>query len=1055
MPEARELAIVLGELDGLVAACRGPRAVARGEEEARETLLLNLTSARMGIHREDRSAGVPIYLKAVLDVILCGATTAELTNGALATVTALIKRGFLCDPYIANAQRSVEAIASAVTHARFTGGVSRSGDECVLFNILAALQELLTSSSGPLLSDAAICDILQSCFRICFADDQSLILREAAKQTLESMFVCIFKRFRELATNDDRDEQKLRRAMASLSIESMREDSDEARDCDVDETQLSTTFEDPSKYGQPCAVEAFCFISGLINPRDERNDERVITLGLELLLLDSTDLRVLARVARVAFQLFDRSRQQLKLQMEAYFQKLQTILASPPDINSYEKKEFALSTLARLWRIPGIMNEIYFNYDNELYHSNLFEDVVKRFSENAFPLHDKESMSFLGFEALLAIIAWLERDVRVHTAEDESPELALARTKAYARKKKKDIIAEATNIFNTNPKKGITFLREKGLIGSDPRAVAEWLRMNPLLDKKLIADYISDRRNNEVLKAYVCSFDFTNTRLDQALRVFLETFRLPGESGEITKVMTHFAEHWYHSNNGPFADPDAAFTLSYAVIMLNTDQYNPQVGFNQPRMTVDSFVNNLRGTNGAGNFDPKMLQEIFYSIQREEIVMPSERTGLVKEEYIWRTLLERSGTTEGCYHRMPAGWNDKELFRVAWGPVVSALSCFYDKWDDPEITKMVILGCHSCARLADLLGIPQALDSVVIMLCKASGLIPNTDEIHEAGLKRSCPTDGPHELGLALGEDSKAIAAVQTIFELMLAYGQTLHEGWTYVVDCLIQLYRARMLPAEFTVVVDYVAVTGTVSINREYPRAMKASKSESNFLTWFLFGSGADLETPTQHQRHFWEEDRYKLEDVIGLSSALPYSAITGFMSAILQVSQGIIAGLEETRLSDHPTAEDSLTFCLELSGKLLLANQYRLDELWPQIRAHLKWIFERLPARSSQLTGRAIVVLLNIIDETFEESLQNEERLSSLKWFLELPEQIFVIHSQQIAKGLAHLIRRHAVALRESAHWILITSLLETARLAPHQDMKLKQDGADRTALKNDEPE
>ena len=81
----------------------------------------------------------------------------------------------------------------------------------------------------------------------------------------------------------------------------------------------------------------------------------------------------------------------------------------------------------------------------------------------------------------------------------------------------------------------------------------------------------------QVLEAFVKSFPFENTRLDVALRMFLETFRLPGEAAEISMVMQHFSEQWYRANHEPFNHVDAAFTLSYAIIMLNTDQHNPQV----------------------------------------------------------------------------------------------------------------------------------------------------------------------------------------------------------------------------------------------------------------------------------------------------------------------------------------------------------------------------------------------------------------------------------------------------------------------------------------------
>lgn len=77
--------------------------------------------------------------------------------------------------------------------------------------------------------------------------------------------------------------------------------------------------------------------------------------------------------------------------------------------------------------------------------------------------------------------------------------------------------------------------------------VALFLRENSGLDKAMIGEYISKKKNVEskILENFVGSFDFTNTRIDLALRQYLETFRLPGEAPLIFLVMEHFAEHWH------------------------------------------------------------------------------------------------------------------------------------------------------------------------------------------------------------------------------------------------------------------------------------------------------------------------------------------------------------------------------------------------------------------------------------------------------------------------------------------------------------------------------
>lgn len=168
----------------------------------------------------------------------------------------------------------------------------------------------------------------------------------------------------------------------------------------------------------------------------------------------------------------------------------------------------------------------------------------------------------------------------------------------------------------------------------DPQEVVLFLRENPALDKKMIGEYISGRNNLQVLEAFVKMFDFTDMRIDEALRMYLETFRLPGEAPLISLVMEHFADHWHvgvfayfcnfillknfflqKCNGEPFAHADAAFTLAYAIIMLNVDQHNHNVKKQNNPMTAEEFKKNLKKVNGGDDFDQDMLDEIYNAIK--------------------------------------------------------------------------------------------------------------------------------------------------------------------------------------------------------------------------------------------------------------------------------------------------------------------------------------------------------------------------------------------------------------------------------------------------------
>lgn len=70
--------------------------------------------------------------------------------------------------------------------------------------------------------------------------------------------------------------------------------------------------------------------------------------------------------------------------------------------------------------------------------------------------------------------------------------------------------------------------------------------------------------------------------MDEALRMVLETFRLPGESQQIMRVTDTFAEVFFESRPPEISNPEAAQLLAYSIIMLNTDQHNPQVRVSLP-----------------------------------------------------------------------------------------------------------------------------------------------------------------------------------------------------------------------------------------------------------------------------------------------------------------------------------------------------------------------------------------------------------------------------------------------------------------------------------------
>ena len=92
-----------------------------------------------------------------------------------------------------------------------------------------------------------------------------------------------------------------------------------------------------------------------------------------------------------------------------------------------------------------------------------------------------------------------------------------------------------------------------------------------------------------VMKAYADAHDFRGLALDEALRVFFKPFRVPGEAQKIDRLVERFAARHCECNPGDFEDPDQAYVLAFAVVMLNTDAHNPKTD-PKTKMSEDAFV---------------------------------------------------------------------------------------------------------------------------------------------------------------------------------------------------------------------------------------------------------------------------------------------------------------------------------------------------------------------------------------------------------------------------------------------------------------------------------
>ena len=220
--------------------------------------------------------------------------------------------------------------------------------------------------------------------------------------------------------------------------------------------------------------------------------------------------------------------------------------------------------------------------------------------------------------------------------------------------------------FNGKPKLGLEYLKGMGLWDGTPEGLAAWVAgaLETGLSKRRVGEFFGGTHPlaTPTFDAWLGLLGGDlgpGATLDGALRVLLRKFRLPGEAQCIDRVMEGFARAFKRANPPESAEPwpyseDAAYVLSFSLVMLNTDLHSQNIK-DADRMTRDGFVSNNRGIDAGGADLPRALLEALYDgVKREEIKM--DEGDLYESELITYMGARKAGWLEKC--------NDKGLFSV-------------------------------------------------------------------------------------------------------------------------------------------------------------------------------------------------------------------------------------------------------------------------------------------------------------------------------------------------------------------------------------------------------
>ncbi|GMP61785.1 hypothetical protein CsSME_00024113 [Camellia sinensis var. sinensis] len=519
---------------------------------------------------------------------------------------------------------------------------------------------------------------------------------------------------------------------------------------------------------------------------------------------------------------------------------------------NFQQKMIVLRFLEKLCVDSQILVDIFLNYDCDVNSANIFERMVNGLLKTAQGVPpgaattllppQEATMKLEAINCLVAILKsmgdWVNKQLRIpdphslkkfETVENgsdsgslpmvngngdepvegsdshsESPSEVSDVSTIGQRRAYKLELQEGISLFNRKPKKGIEFLINVNKVGNSAEDIAAFLKDASGLNKTLIGDYLGEREefSLKVMHAYVDSFDFQGMEFDDAIRAFLQGFRLPGEAQKIDRIMEKFAERYCKCNPKVFTSADTAYVLGYSVIMLNTDAHNPMV---KNKMSADDFIRNNRGIDDGKDLPEEFLRSLFERISRNEIKMKEDDFAPQQKQstnsnrilgldnilnivirkrwedkdmgssdelmrHMQEQFKEKARKSESVYYAATDVFILRFMIEVCWAPMLAAFSVPLDQSDDEVVIAQCLEGFRYSIHVTSVMSMKTHRDAFLTSLAKFTSLHSPAD------IKQ------------------KNIDAIKAIVTIADEDGNYLQDAWEHILTCVSRFEHLHLL---------------------------------------------------------------------------------------------------------------------------------------------------------------------------------------------------------------------------------------------------------------------
>lgn len=718
---------------------------------------------------------------------------------------------------------------------------------------------------------------------------------------------------------------------------------------------------------------------------------------------------------------------------------------------SVQPQEVAIEGIINFCRQPTFIVEVYVNYDCDPTFRNVFEEIGKLLCKHAFPAGDRlTSLQIQAFEGLVLILHNIADNVdkeddlspsgpypveiseyrpfwEEKTKEDEDFKTWVDFVRVRKAQKRKIMIA--SNHFNRDHKKGLEYLKICDLVSDppNPKAYAMFFRYTPGLDKTMIGDYLGDpdEFHIQVLKEFTDTFEFSGMVLDTALRTYLETFRLPGESQKIQRILEAFSEKFYDQQSSEiFVSEDSVCIFCYSLIMLNTDQHNPQV---KKKMTEEEFIRNNRAINGGKDLPREYLSELFHSISTNAITVFAETGAPIEmNPSRWIQLINRAKIMKPfvlCDYEHRLG---RDMFAAIAGPSVATLSAIFEQSDDEEMLHECIEALFSVSRIAQY-GLEDTLDELLASFCKFTTLLN--------------PYASAEETLYAFSNDMKPRMATLAVFTIANGFKDSIRGGWRIIIDCLLKLKKLKLLPQSMV----EPEITSASSLDNQMSDRSESgsifpghdlqklgSKCHgasmmgrfSHFLSMESVEESLNLGV-SEFEQNLKVIQQCRIGSIFSNSSTLPEDPLLNLGRSLIFAAAG-----KGQKFSTPVEEEETVGFCWDLLLAISVANIHRFTTFWPHYNDFLLGVaqfplFSPIPFAEKGIIA-LMKICLKLVASYQSEKLPEELIFKSIHLMWQLEKEILDTCCEFLTQSVSKILIEYPANLQTRLGWKTVLHLL-----------------------------